>query len=55
MGDSATYVPLPLTIDGVNVSFDVPNSYDGTPLIVKQWISGYLTFVVDQRRTVNLR
>ena len=43
-GDSATYVPLPLTWDGVNVSFDVPGSYDGKP-IDYNGSPGYLTFV----------
>ena len=43
-GDSATYLPLPLTWDGVNVSFDVPGAYDGKP-IDYSGSPGYLTFV----------
>ncbi len=54
VGDSATYVPLPLTIDGVNVSFDVPNSYDGTPLHYNG-SPGYLTFVATSGGQVNLQ
>jgi len=30
-GDYASFPPLPLGLDGVNVSFDVPGTYDGKP------------------------
>ena len=32
IGDYAQFPPLPLGLDGVNVSFDVPGAYDGKPI-----------------------
>jgi uncharacterized protein (TIGR03437 family) len=32
VGDYAFTIPLPLSLDGVTVSFDVPGSYDGNPI-----------------------
>jgi uncharacterized protein (TIGR03437 family) len=43
-GDSASYLPLPLSLDNVNVSFDVPGAYDGKP-IDYNGLPGYFTFV----------
>ena len=30
-GDAPTFLPYPMNLDGVTVSFDVPGSYDGAP------------------------
>jgi uncharacterized protein (TIGR03437 family) len=30
-GDAPTFLPYPMNLDGVTVSFDIPGSYDGTP------------------------
>lgn len=30
-GDANTFLPYPMNLDGVTVSFDVPGAYDGTP------------------------
>jgi uncharacterized protein (TIGR03437 family) len=53
-GDSATYLPLPLGIDGVNVSFDVPGAYDGKPIDYNGF-PGYFTFVGSAGSQLNLQ
>ncbi len=53
-GDSATYLPLPLGIDGVNVSFDVPGAYDGKPIDYNGF-PGYFTFVGGAGSQLNLQ
>jgi len=30
-GDLAPFLPLPMNLDAVNVTFDIPGSYDGKP------------------------
>jgi uncharacterized protein (TIGR03437 family) len=53
-GDSAAYLPLPLMLDGVTVSFDVPGAYDGKP-IDYNGVPGYFTFVGNAGTQLNLQ
>jgi uncharacterized protein (TIGR03437 family) len=51
IGDYAFTIPLPLSLDGVSVSFDVPGSYDGNPIDYNGQ-PGALTFVSADGGTV---
>jgi uncharacterized protein (TIGR03437 family) len=53
-GDSAAFLPLPMTLDGVTVSFDVPGSYDGKPIDYSGQ-PGYFTFVGNTGAQLNLQ
>ncbi|HLK68170.1 MAG TPA: S8 family serine peptidase [Bryobacteraceae bacterium] len=43
-GDAPAFLPYPMNLDGVTVSFDVPGAYDGTPAHYNGF-PGYFTFV----------
>jgi hypothetical protein len=43
-GDAPTFLPYPMNLDGVTVSFDVPGSYDGKPADYNG-APGFFTFV----------
>ena len=53
-GDSASYLPLPLSLDGVTVSFDVPGAYDGKPIDYSGY-PGYFVFVGNAGSQLNLQ
>ena len=57
-GDSAAYLPLPLSIDGVSVSFDIPpgssGAYDGKP-IDYNGLPGYFLYVGGGGTQLNLQ
>lgn len=57
-GDSATYLPLPLGLDLVNVSFDAPpgtsGAWDGKPIDYNGQ-PGYFTFVALSGNQINLQ
>ena len=53
-GDGATYVPFPLNMDGVSVSFDVPGAYDGTPAHYNG-SAGHIVFVASTTGQINLQ
>ena len=53
-GDVATYLPLPLTLDFVYASFDVPGAYDGKP-IDYNGKPGYFSFVSGAGTQINLQ
>ncbi len=53
-GDGATYVPFPLNLDGVSVSFDVPGAYDGTPADYNG-SPGHIVFVASTGGQINLQ
>jgi minor extracellular serine protease Vpr len=53
-GDGATYVPFPLSLDGVSVSFDVPGAYDGTPADYNG-APGHIVFVASSLGQINLQ
>lgn len=53
-GDSASYLPLPLSLDYVTVSFDVPGAYDGKPIDYSGY-PGYFTFVGNAGSQLNLQ
>jgi minor extracellular serine protease Vpr len=54
VGDSAGYVPFPIGLDGVSVSFDVPGAYDGTPADYNG-APGHLVFVAASLGQINLQ
>jgi len=43
-GDAPTFLPYPMNLDGVTVSFDIPGSYDGQPAHYNG-APGYFAFV----------
>jgi uncharacterized protein (TIGR03437 family) len=53
-GDGATYVPFPLNLDGVSVSFDVPGAYDGKPADYNG-APGHVVFVASTGGQINLQ
>ena len=53
-GDGATYVPFPISLDGVSVSFDVPGAYDGTPADYNG-APGHIVFVASSLGQINLQ
>jgi uncharacterized protein (TIGR03437 family) len=53
-GDGATYVPFPINLDGVSVSFDVPGAYDGTPAHYNG-APGHIVFVASNLGQINLQ
>ncbi len=54
LGDSAGYVPFPIGVDGVSVSFDIPGAYDGTPADYNG-APGHLVFVAASLGQINLQ
>jgi uncharacterized protein (TIGR03437 family) len=53
-GDSAYFLPLPMNMDAVTVSFDVPGAYDGTPAHYSGR-PGYFTFVGNAGTQLNIQ
>ncbi len=53
-GDGATYVPFPINLDGVSVSFDIPGAYDGTPADYNG-SPGHIVFVASTGGQLNLQ
>ena len=53
-GDGATYVPFPMNLDGVSVSFDIPGAYDGTPADYNG-APGHIVFVASTAGQINLQ
>jgi minor extracellular serine protease Vpr len=53
-GDPAPFLPFPLNWDGVSVSFDVPNAYDGTPADYNG-SPGHIVFVGGTGGQINLQ
>ena len=52
-GDANTFLPYPMNLDGVTVSFDVPGAYDGTPSDYNG-AAGFFTFVSQAGTQLNV-
>jgi uncharacterized protein (TIGR03437 family) len=53
-GDAPTFVPLPMNLDGVNASFDIPGAYDGKPADYNGF-PAYFTFVSQAGSQLNVQ
>ena len=53
-GDAPTFLPYPMNLDGVTVSFDVPGAYNGTPADYNGF-PGYFTFVSQAGTQLNVQ